>query len=98
MWWFVSSNACGVRHAVARVFEVVRGGKGVATPSELDRPGDPKTKTPPFGGASLEVPPGFEPGMEVLQTSALPLGYGTRSLFGSRMGLPEHRQGPQPRV
>jgi hypothetical protein len=24
-----------------------------------------------------EVPPGFEPGMEVLQTSALPLGYGT---------------------
>ena len=27
--------------------------------------------------APLEVPPGFEPGMEVLQTSALPLGYGT---------------------
>src|SRR4051794_17425157 len=24
----------------------------------------------------LEAPPGFEPGMEVLQTSALPLGYG----------------------
>jgi hypothetical protein len=24
-----------------------------------------------------EVPPGIEPGMEVLQTSALPLGYGT---------------------
>ena len=23
----------------------------------------------------LEAPPGFEPGMEVLQTSALPLGY-----------------------
>ena len=25
---------------------------------------------------NLEAPPGFEPGMEVLQTSALPLGYG----------------------
>jgi hypothetical protein len=25
-----------------------------------------------------EVPPGFEPGIEVLQTFALPLGYGTR--------------------
>ena len=25
----------------------------------------------------LEVPPGFEPGLEVLQTFALPLGYGT---------------------
>ena len=25
----------------------------------------------------LEVPPGFEPGIEVLQTFALPLGYGT---------------------
>jgi hypothetical protein len=30
-----------------------------------------------------EAPPGFEPGMEVLQTSALPLGYGaaTRSVW-----------------
>ena len=27
----------------------------------------------------LEAPPGFEPGMEVLQTSALPLGYGALS-------------------
>ena len=25
-----------------------------------------------------EAPPGFEPGMKVLQTSALPLGYGAR--------------------
>src|SRR5688572_19887551 len=25
---------------------------------------------------NMEAPPGFEPGMEVLQTSALPLGYG----------------------
>ena len=24
----------------------------------------------------MEAPPGFEPGMEVLQTSALPLGHG----------------------
>ena len=28
---------------------------------------------------SLEAPPGFEPGMEVLQTSALPLGDGAVS-------------------
>ena len=27
--------------------------------------------------AFQEVPPGFEPGIEVLQTFALPLGYGT---------------------
>ncbi len=27
-------------------------------------------------GTELEAPPGFEPGMEVLQTSALPLGDG----------------------
>ena len=28
-------------------------------------------------GFLTEVPPGFEPGIEVLQTFALPLGYGT---------------------
>ena len=28
------------------------------------------------GSVVLEAPPGFEPGMEVLQTSALPLGDG----------------------
>ena len=27
----------------------------------------------------MEAPPGFEPGMEVLQTSALPLGDGAQS-------------------
>jgi hypothetical protein len=27
----------------------------------------------------MEAPPGFEPGMKVLQTSALPLGYGART-------------------
>jgi hypothetical protein len=37
-----------------------------------------------------EVPPGFEPGMEVLQTSALPLGYGTES------GQPGSNRRPQP--
>ena len=33
----------------------------------------------------LEAPPGFEPGVEVLQTSALPLGYraNTDVLFGT---------------
>ena len=29
-----------------------------------------------FSNKRMEAPPGFEPGMEVLQTSALPLGYG----------------------
>jgi hypothetical protein len=29
-----------------------------------------------FAEKKLEAPPGFEPGMEVLQTSALPLGDG----------------------
>jgi hypothetical protein len=33
--------------------------------------------TNPAGFGTREVPPGIEPGMEVLQTSALPLGYGT---------------------
>src|SRR5690606_19160702 len=37
-----------------------------------------------------EVPPGIEPGMEVLQTSALPLGYGTVS------GQPGSNRRPQP--
>jgi hypothetical protein len=32
----------------------------------------------------LEAPPGFEPGMEVLQTSALPLGYGAGRTWGGR--------------
>ena len=31
--------------------------------------------------AFQEVPPGFEPGIEVLQTFALPLGYGTIFTF-----------------
>ena len=29
----------------------------------------------------MEAPPGFEPGMEVLQTSALPLGDGALEIF-----------------
>ena len=29
----------------------------------------------------MEAPPGFEPGMEVLQTSALPLGYGAAGVL-----------------
>ena len=35
----------------------------------------------------MEAPPGFEPGMEVLQTSALPLGH------GAVRGLSRHRKG-----
>ena len=37
----------------------------------------------------LEAPPGFEPGMEVLQTSALPLGDGADS-----SSLMRERKGP----
>ena len=33
-------------------------------------------KSVPLSCCRLEAPPGFEPGMEVLQTSALPLGDG----------------------
>ena len=37
----------------------------------------PTQKTPPRTGVfALEAPPGIGPGMKVLQTSALPLGYG----------------------
>ena len=36
-----------------------------------------------FTGKKLEAPPGFEPGMEVLQTSALPLGDGADDLRGA---------------
>ena len=32
--------------------------------------------TPEWGAFVLEAPPGIGPGMKVLQTSALPLGYG----------------------
>jgi hypothetical protein len=38
----------------------------------------------------LEAPPGFEPGMEVLQTSALPLGYGADERWEGE-GLPGRR-------
>src|SRR5262249_20073552 len=42
----------------------------------------------------LEAPPGFEPGMEVLQTSALPLGDGAdRRTFPAERGTP-HRTRP----
>src|SRR3954464_2170692 len=40
----------------------------------------------------VEAPPGFEPGVEVLQTSALPLGDGA-----DRSGVSESR-GPPPRL
>jgi hypothetical protein len=36
----------------------------------------PESQTLDFSRRYLEAPPGFEPGMEVLQTSALPLGDG----------------------
>ena len=43
-----------------------------------------KKKTQPIGwGFFLEAPPGIGPGIKVLQTSALPLGYG--ALYGVRV-------------
>jgi hypothetical protein len=38
---------------------------------------DPKAKSPARARLSFEVPPRFELGMVVLQTTALPLGDGT---------------------
>ena len=38
--------------------------------------GTKTTRICDFGAAFLEAPPGIGPGMKVLQTSALPLGYG----------------------
>ena len=52
------------------------------------------------GDFDRKAPPGFEPGMEVLQTSALPLGYGaaTRSVWLDhsidRFLQPSQREGP----
>ena len=48
----------------------------------------PKTGTPASMQSldlGLEAPPGFEPGMEVLQTSALPLGDGAGRNWGSKL-------------
>ena len=39
----------------------------------------PKQKHPCWGAFVLEAPPGIGPGIKVLQTSALPLGYGALS-------------------
>ncbi len=48
---------------------------GLGTHSEAD--GDSKNKTPRMGCfVFLEAPPRFGLGVKVLQTSALPLGYG----------------------
>ena len=43
-------------------------------------------------GLSLEAPPGFEPGVEVLQTSALPLGDGA-DLLAAGGGCPAGSEG-----
>ena len=49
--------------------------EGFSEQQEIAREGRPSpNRANPVG--KMEAPPGFEPGMEVLQTSALPLGYG----------------------
>jgi hypothetical protein len=60
--------------------DTAEGVYGAGTIVQVER-FDGADRRPVSGGEALEeleVPPGFEPGMEVLQTSALPLGYGTR--------------------
>jgi hypothetical protein len=60
-------------------------------PSRLRRYGE--TAFAPNHERRLEAPPGFEPGMEVLQTSALPLGYGAvgRARVSDTWGLAGRR-------
>jgi hypothetical protein len=63
---------------------------GLPTVARYGTPaGPPSLATRAMGGnlrvhseRRLEAPPGFEPGMEVLQTSALPLGYGAETTEG----------------
>ena len=72
-----------------------RAALGTESPGPLSGPtAVSKTTRPRFpGGARVvvllgEAPPGFEPGVEDLQSSALPLGHGAvpRSLAGARAG------------
>ncbi len=46
-----------------------------------------KKKSPSFRTRILEATPGFEPGVKVLQTSALPLGYVARLERVTRLEL-----------
>ena len=62
-----------LREAVQKLSARVAGTIWGQSPSE---PGTTDQATDDFIQESLEAPPGFEPGMEVLQTSALPLGDG----------------------
>ena len=50
--------------------------KNPKTPRGGDAPPPPAPPPRPSGPDEVEAPPGFEPGVEVLQTSALPLGDG----------------------
>src|SRR5512137_493602 len=49
-----------------------------------------------FEEESVEAPSGFEPEMEVLQTSALPLGYGAVTPLGIGEGKMERETGFEP--
>src|SRR5215217_5760216 len=49
--------------------------------------------SPEWTKVNLEAPPGFEPGMEVLQTSALPLGDGADRERGTLSGRPDLYRG-----
>ena len=46
-------------------------------------------------GVKLEAAPGFEPGMKVLQTSALPLGYAAPPPVGRELGKGARTQNPK---
>ena len=68
--------------AYARAQQTLRLGKNWENPSMDD---DSPLRDRQIASERLEAPPGFEPGMEVLQTSALPLGDGAdRFLAGCR--------------
>jgi hypothetical protein len=68
---------------------------GVATPIFYGRENPGRQGSCPLGVncfvLNLKAPPGFEPGMKVLQTSALPLGYGAAVWVGGDH-VPRERQ------
>ncbi len=83
--------------AAARLDLVHRDNLGTM-PAAVSLGDDPNSR---FASEKLEAQPGFEPGMEVLQTSALPLGYCAtaeelRTLGRSQEGNLERETGFEP--
>jgi hypothetical protein len=70
----LSRSACGRKRAPEGSREAAKKQKAAKRP--LARSEMENVKGPHRAELELEAPPGFEPGLEVLQTSALPLGDG----------------------